>query len=206
MTDWRSIFDLFLPDFLRQSDREALFAELRGFPTEIEYYATSPDLMRSMLQGDGWSGVVVLDYVTGARDSILCAVISNSCDVAPDNPRRLPYNVLVVPLVSYPALVTRLQASGVSPQSLRDTTSALMRQEWTAAMYFPPNPAIPDGAVALLDSVQSIPYAALDFVRLEKRWTLSQLGFYVFVLKLSIHFTRLGEGFDRLVGVPAEPV
>lgn len=51
--------------------------------------------------------------------------------------------------------------------------------------------------MAVLDNVVSIPLDLLVKSKPGKLFCLSQLGFYIFVIKLSIHLTRFQEGIAR---------
>lgn len=53
-----------------------------------------------MLQGDGWRGFQLFMFDPGDRRSVRGLVLSNSCNVDPDNPRDVPARVVFAPLVN----------------------------------------------------------------------------------------------------------
>ena len=65
--------------------------------------------------------------------------------------------------------------------------------------YLPPGLRLEEEWIALFDKVVNHNANALNFNELLKNrlFTLSDYGFYLFLFKLSIHFTRLREGVVR---------
>ncbi len=51
-----------------------------------------------ILQGDGWREFQIFKFHTGERSSVRGLVISNSCDVDPDNQRDIPARIIFAPL------------------------------------------------------------------------------------------------------------
>jgi hypothetical protein len=51
--------------------------------------------------------------------------------------------------------------------------------------------------IALLDDLHTLPLGMFQKADRPKLFTLSQVGFYLFVVKLSIHFCRFSEGISR---------
>lgn len=86
-----------IPFYLTQPQKEGLVRALNSFPDHFEYYCNLH--FNEMLQGDGWAGLDVIQFETGARDKIKGIVLSNSCDIAPDNKRSLPANVVFAPII-----------------------------------------------------------------------------------------------------------
>lgn len=58
---------LFLPKYLSAEQQRQLFSELAKFPDNFDFYIFRDDLRELLLQGDGWRGFVVIDFVTGER-------------------------------------------------------------------------------------------------------------------------------------------
>jgi len=75
-----------------------------------------------------------------------------------------------------------------------------MRKQLISSLsYLPKGSKLPDECVALLDHVNSCDVSVLTQENVvEKRlFSLSNYGFYLFLYKLSIHFTRVREAIDR---------
>ena len=90
----------FLPKYLSPRDSSELFAQLASFPqTRSPFYLAGAPIPEDPLQGDGWRGLVAIDFRTADRKQVSGVVISNSCDVDPANHRDVPVNILFSPLI-----------------------------------------------------------------------------------------------------------
>lgn len=152
-----------------------------------------------MLQGDGWRAFQLFMFETGARRSVQGVVISNFCDVDPGNHRDVPARVIFAPLVKLSAYEAALRGSGIE-QAKVDEKLAAIRAQKTSNMFFLPagGPTVEDHVIRL-DDAHSMPVAAHNIAaeHREKLFTLSNTGFYMLVLKLSVHFCRLHEKVNR---------
>ena len=77
-----------IPYYLSQKAKEHLVKALDNFPRQIDYYISL--YPNETLQGDGWNSVDVIRFEDGARKLIKGLLLSNSCDIAPENKRDLP--------------------------------------------------------------------------------------------------------------------
>jgi hypothetical protein len=150
---------------------------------------------QSLLQGDGWSGLQVLSFVSGDRSSVRGIVMSNSCDVSNDNERVLPPKIVFAPIVKLSAIRARFERSGLPLERIDAKIRAIKGQSVTNVFYLPAEGPLAEEYVALLDDVHSMPATAHE--KKAKIFTLSQAGFYLFVFKLSVHFCRFQENVDR---------
>jgi len=188
---------IFLPKYLSPEQHKQLYDELRAFPENIHYYTQKPDLQNELLQGDGWTGLVAINFKTKASKSVSGAIISNSCDVSADNRRALPVNLLFAPIIRLQRYA-KLLGEGLGSQGVDSTLSDIRRQRVTSVVYLPPFSDVIEESIVPLDDIHAHPLD--DFIQQErsKVFTLSQYGFYIFLLKLSIHFSRFQEGVVRL--------
>jgi hypothetical protein len=192
-----------LPTYLSADRREGIVRELRNFPRLTCPYI---DAYRDeYLQGDCWAGLVALNFADGSRKAIRGMVLSNSCDVEPANAGNspLPTQLMFVPVVRLEAVAQTVRDAGRSEEATQELLGSIRRQERTEYFYLPPGAGLQRESVAWLAQVHTMPF---DAVRLgqnvRKLATLSDITFYLLVLKLSIHFCRLHEGVDR--SPPAE--
>jgi hypothetical protein len=75
---------------------------------------------------------------------------------------------------------------------------AIRKQLITSLFYLPKGGQLPSDALAVLDDVHSMPLRAFSEASERRKLVeLNQLGFYLFVLKLSIHLCRFAEGISR---------
>ncbi len=149
-----------------------------------------------MLQGDGWRGFQVYSFKLRAVTATRGIVISNSCDVSPENTRVLPPKVTFAPIVKLSKLVERFELYGLDSEKTNSRILAIKAQQVTNIFYLPADGRLDEDYVVLLDDIQSMPIDA-HRPAAEKLFTLSMAGFYLFVFKLSVHFCRLHESVDR---------
>ena len=65
---------------------------------KMQYYLLDR-FQQEMLQGDGWKRLQLRNFETGEKIFINGVVLSNTCDVAPDNQRDLPVRIIFAPLI-----------------------------------------------------------------------------------------------------------
>lgn len=188
---------IFLPKYLTPEQHRQLYEELRAFPTNTNYFTQKPDLRDELLQGDGWTGLVAINFKTRESKPISGVIISNSCDVNADNERALPVNVLFAPIIRLNRYEELLR-KGLDFQRAENVVGDIRRQRVTSLIYLPAFSDVIEESIVPLDDIHSHPLD--DFIQQErsKIFTLSQYGFYIFLLKLSIHFSRFQEGVVRL--------
>ncbi len=191
-----------LPSYLAEEDQRALLRELKATSEggEVEYLLSSyrDDFNEIMLQGDGWSGFQFFSFRSGERLTVRGIVLSNSCDVDPENPRDAPTNVLFAPLVKLSAYEALLAKSNINAEKIRAKIAAIRAQKTTNIFYLPANGPLKDDHIVRLDETHSMPAAAhAELAQKEKLFTLSNTGFYMLVFKLSVHFCRLQEKVNR---------
>lgn len=192
-----------LPSYLSAEDQKRLVAALQaisgGGRQEYLLGSYENDFKELMLQGDGWRGFRAYDYEREIVVATRGLVLSNSCDLAPDNPRATPSRVTFAPLVKLAAYEELLQQSGIKPESIEDKISSIKAQKITNIFFLPAGGDLAEDYIVRLDEAQSMPIAVQEkSAEREKLFTLSMVGFYMLVFKISVHFCRLQEGVPRL--------
>jgi hypothetical protein len=187
---------LFLPKYLSPTRQKDLWSELRSFPNNRSIYSIR-ETDHDILQGDGWRGFVAIDFQSGERKPVSGVVLSNSCDISPDNEVPLAANVTFVPLIRLDRYDGLLKAAGQTEQQRESVMQAMRRQEITSLMHLPAIQGVMAESVALFTDVRSHPIDDFRLVERSRLFRLSDFGFYLFLLKLSIHFTRMLEGVER---------
>lgn len=176
---------------------ENLEAIMRGARTGYYLNRSQDAYVDERLQGDGWRGLPLFSFETGKRKEVRGILLSNTCDVAPENDRTLPPKLVFVPIIRLSAIEARFAAKNISPAQTAGKIKAIKEQVATSIFYLPAGGPLEEDYVALLDDVHSVPISAHDNDNKEKLFTLSMAGFYLFVFKLSVHFCRLKENVDR---------
>jgi hypothetical protein len=78
-----------------------------------------------------------------------------------------------------------------------DKIAAIRKQHVTSLFYLPMGASLNEDHVALLDDLHTLPLRMFQNADRPKLFTLSQVGFYLFVVKLSIHFCRFSGDISR---------
>ena len=191
-----------IPYYLAAEDRRVLIEELEAISSGGTADYTLSDYNNSfthtMLQGDGWSGFQFFRFDIGKLHSVRGLVLSNSCDVDPENKRDLPARVIFTPLVKLSIYERLLYNSKIPKERIEDKINSIKAQETTSIFYLPAGGPLEEDYVARFDEAQSMPLAARDKSNgSAKLFTLSNVGFYMLVFKLSVHFCRLQENINR---------
>lgn len=191
-----------IPSYLTSQDQEVLVRELKAIARggTANYFLSDyqDSFQDSMLQGDGWRGFQLFLFDTGERRSVRGLVLSNSCDIDPANPRDYPTRVSFAPLVKLSTYKTYLDASGISAKRVAAKLASIRAQRTTNIFFLPAGGPLREEYVVRFDEIQSMPVKAhSESTDREKLFTLSNTGFYMLVLKLSIHFCRLQEKVHR---------
>lgn len=185
-----------IPYYLSQEAKENLAKELKNFSIKTNYYTNL--YPQDVLQGDGWLYLPVINLESGERKSIKGILLSNSCDIDPNNRRELPTKISFAPIIRLNQYEKLLATVIAEPERIRDKISSIRAQNITSLFYLPKGGSLEDEYVALLSDVHTIPYKSfLEQECQNKLFTLSQIGFYLFLFKLSVHFCRFHENIDR---------
>lgn len=192
---------LFLPKYLTPDQTKELYSELARFPNISSFYFHRDDLRNHLLQGDGWRGFVAINFETGERKTVSGIILSNSCDVSSDNVRHTPVKILFAPLVNLGKYVALLRESGKSDTQIQDILQSIKAQKVSHIFYLPSYTGVIEESIILLDDIHNHPLA--DFLQRERSCLLrlNQIFFYIFLIKLSIHFSRFQEGVQRFTGI-----
>jgi hypothetical protein len=185
-----------LPPYLSAESKGELLAQLRAHPDSVDYYGSVAN-EREPLQGDIWRGFLVADVESGKLDQVTGLVLTNSCDIAAANNPGADQRIVFAPLLDLEKYGTLLRESGKSEQQVEGVIAAIRRQEIHRMFYLPAMRDLQRESVVPLDAVSSLP---LSFIqgRVRHRLTLSNFGWYILLVKLSIHFCRMQEQVSRV--------
>lgn len=189
-------------------EQKALVEELdaisRGAKTGYYIDKRIDPFETEMLQGDSWCGLQLFSFVSGERRAIRGIILSNSCDITPENERALPPKIVFAPIIKLSAIEARLVAHGHNKDQIEGRIAAMKAQSVTSIFYLPAGGPLEEDHIALLDDLHSMPFSAHTVAKdRTKLLTLSMAGFYMFAFKLSVHFCRLQENLDRSPGAEA---
>lgn len=188
---------LFLPKYLTPEQTKELYTELSSFPDFKQFYLCNSKLADDLLQGDGWAGLVAINFYSLEAKTVNGLVLSNSCDVSSDNTRKVPVNLLFTPIIRLSRFVERLRSAGQTPQQIKSQLSAIRTQKITSVFYLPKAEGVIEESMVLLDNIHAEPLEHFQNNYKQPLFTLTQHAFYIFIIKLSIHFCRFQEGVQR---------
>ncbi len=181
-----------IPYYLTLEAKEGLIKALKDFPLKMNYYTSKHK--NELLQGDGWNSLDIIHLQTAKRKSIKGIVLSNSCDISPDNQRDIPAHIIFAPIIPLFLYENLLAQSGINPDKISSKISSIKHQRVTSLFYLPKGGGLEFEYIAVLDDLHTLPAQYFhNKTDKKKEFTLSQAGFYLFLLKLSIHFCRFHE-------------
>jgi len=187
----------YLPQFLSGGSQSELFSCLRDFPKNIDqrFYSDVVLSIDSVVQGDGLSELLFVEWKSLRFNKAPAIVLSNSCDISEENPRYTMPFACYCPIISFTKYLQKLKDSGIDVNNLEKDIKA---QRMTSMFYLPKGQNLVEDKIVLLDRVQSCPNSNEQKQNAKKLFSLSNYGFYLFLLKISIHFTRIRDGIDRI--------
>lgn len=187
-----------LPAETRPREQAQLFGKLISLPHEGSWYSDPHD-DPDPWQGDAWAGLDYVDIEALEWRKLRAVVITNSCDVSSENARVVSLGIVLCPLVRASRYESLLGSVGASEAYIRDHLAAARRQEISNIFFFPRGAGLDDDYLVRFDDVQSqLPNRFRANEAKQRMFSLSQEAFWLFLVKLSTHFCRAGEGIPRL--------
>jgi hypothetical protein len=184
-----------IPYYLTQEAKQSLAKSLHNFP-KINYYTSA--FPGNFLQGDGWTSFEVINFYDGDRKSVKGIILSNSCDIDIENKRDMPPKIVFAPIIKLKSYQQVLEKGGLNSEIIENKISSIIAQDITSIFYLPKGCFLDDDYIVILDDIHNIPASFFHGKEDRKKlFTLSQIGFYVFLIKLSIHFCRFHENLHR---------
>lgn len=193
-----------IPFYLTSEDKDILVREINsianGSAKNVDFSlpTSRDDFSNDILQGDGWKGFILYNFDTGDKKNVKGMVLSNSCDVDPANKRDTPSRIIFSPLVKLDAFRKMLVNSGIDEDVIDSKIKSIKSQKTTSIFYIPLGGGAENEYIIRFDDAYSMPVEALHRNDGENKvFTLNNTGFYMLLLKLSIHFCRFQEKINR---------
>lgn len=189
--------EIYLPKYLSDESQKELYSDLKDFPDNINKIFGSKYLSQDgLLQSDIVEDIPFFNLPILESKSAKVMIISNSCDIDPQNKRDLPPKVSYAPLISMSKFIDLLEKSGIEEQRIYQIVNSIKKQEKTSMFFVPQGSGLSEDCIVLFENILSIDRDYF-FENHKKLATFSNYGFYMFLLKLSIHLTRIQEKVDR---------
>jgi len=193
---------IYLPKFLSSESERELFDGLKDFPVNIDerLYTTYLNDTKIIYQGDGLNNLLVVNLPKHEIKPAPCIILSNTCDIDLQNKRNFPSQIVYAPIFSLEKYKqTLLKNSEKSKEQIVDHINSIKKQEITQIFYLPKFNGKLEESIVFLDRVNNMPNTLIerDKIASNRIFTLSDYGAYLFLLKLSIHFTRVQDKVER---------
>lgn len=197
---------LYLPKFLSSKSEKELFDGLKDFPNNLDsrLYTSALKDSKNIFQGDGIKNMLIVNLPESAIKEAKSIILSNTCDIDPKNPRNFPAQIVYAPIFNLKKYKdTLLKNSKKTNKQIESHITTIKEQKLTQIFYLPKIKGQIEDSIIFLDRVNSCPIELLKSKDLkeERLFTLSDYGAYLFVFKLSIHFTRIKDNVDRVSGI-----
>lgn len=138
------------------------------------------------------------DFVSGFTPSVF---VSNTCDVNAENSRSINNKeAMFAPIIELDQYLDDLKSEGYSDAQIASFLNTLKQQDFSNLFYLPKNEKNGKEYIVFFDKISWSPINELikeDSLNNIRFISLSNYGFYLFILKLSYHFCRLPEEVDR---------
>jgi len=201
----------YMPQYLSTGAREDLVKEIRNFPNNIDermYASLEPEII---YQGDGVGDMLVINLPDKKILPSPAMILSNTCDIDLANKRRVGVSIMYAPIARLEAYKKMLETEKVfsTQNDLNNHLASIKKQEITNIFFLPKANkkaddedvvlGMPYEGIAFLDKACSCDNDSVKRTDLNKRrlFSLSDYGFYMFLLKISIHLTRIHEKVER---------
>ena len=191
---------VFLPSYL--TDDSAIRAEIKNFTSGqvvTSLYSLTSSTEQVVLQGDGLQEIPISKLPEPKVETAKAIVVSNTCDIDPSNKRNFPAMLVYAPIFDLQKYKASLSKRNIPSDKIGQHIDAIRRQYVTQIFYLPAVTGLEGESIVFLDRVSSCNVEHFDTNTLlqERLFSLSDFGHYLFLFKLSIHFTRLTAEVER---------
>lgn len=196
---------IYLPQYLSSQEHKKLFKELAQFPTDgtkETIYTSALNNSDYLLQGDGIKNMPYLDFPNTEINELSAILLSNTCDMSTDNHRLNSCRVLYSPIINFEKYKNALY-NKFDKERVDNHIQDIKKQHISQLLYLPKGAGLEYDGLVFFDRTISIPLKECIVKKMctNKIFTLSNFGFYLFLIKISIHFTRIQEKIDRNTGI-----
>ncbi len=196
----------YLPQYLSASSTASLFSELKQFPENIDKRIYTSKLKNdpSIFQGDGLRNLLCVNLPSLDARPLMGMIFSNTCDVSIENKRLFDSRLAYAPIFNLDkyreALINKyVDSNEKTLGSIESHIEDIKKQNISQIFYLPKGGSLANDSIVFLDRINNLPSSYFDAEEIKKNraFSLSDYGFYIFLFKLSVHFTRVRENVQR---------
>jgi hypothetical protein len=199
-----SLFDeakRFLPRHLTETETKKLLEDIQAFPGNLDkrlYMTPVKEDEHAVLQGDGIGNMLVVNLPQPEIRKTPVMVFSNSCDSDMENQRPFPAALCYAPIFNLDKYLASLRRRK-SQEFVENHERAIRRQSLTQVFYLPKSGKLEGDSIVFLDRINNCASTSFDrgLLPTDRLFSLSSYGHWLFLLKLSIHFSRLTDQTRR---------
>ncbi len=212
--DTLELIRTFLPKYLTPELQENLFNTVKeNFP-----FSNDPNLIYSVLDDNYYQGDGLIDipFSNFDKDSFTMAylsgiLLSNSCDISSENVRLENPNFQFATIFSLDEYLLLLEKRKIGEEQIRSFVQSLKSNRISNLFYLPEKKngeeVIIKESFVRFDLNVTLPAVIFESEHYSKDYapdgdrlfSFTNYGFYLFLIKLSIHFCRFREGVFRNV-------
>ena len=194
---------LYLPQYLSEADLVSLKQQLRSFAKGYDIGQYFTDRLKCepyLFQGDGVKALMC-NLPNPQIEEAPVLLLSNTCDMDIGNERINPCRIMYAPILNLEKYIKALQARGHEQAAIDNHVKDIKSQVVSQILYLPTSAFWDHDSIVFFDRAISIPLSrdSINKCIQTRSFTLSNYGFYLLLLKLSYHFTRIQEKVDRSV-------
>lgn len=192
---------LYLPQYLSEDKLISLKKELKNLGNGYDsgkYFTTFLKSDPNLFQGDCVKAQVWnLPDIESREENVI--LLSNTCDMDISNPRLNQCRVMYAPIFNLEKYRQKLIEKKFEKNKIDNHIKDIKNQLVSQILYLPTKSILKYDSFVLFDRTISIPLTSEIVANCTKtrKFSLSNYGFYLFLLKLSYHFTRIQEHVDR---------
>ncbi|MET3820466.1 hypothetical protein ACVK00_003149 [Burkholderia sp. PvR073] len=196
----------FLPRHLTEEETAKLFEDIKMYPGNLDkrlYMTPVAEDQHAVLQGDGISGLLVVNLPEPEVKPVPALVLSNSCDADTSNNRAFPTALCYAPIFRLDKYLDALRKRQVKTEEyIVQHESDIRRQALTQIFFLPQSGRLEGDSIVFLDRINNCQNRSVDREKLPETriFSLSQYGHWLLLLKLAIHFSRLTDKTIRSAG------
>lgn len=193
---------LYLPKWLSADTEKEFYKCITQFPKEVDhknFYTEELIDDENLFQGDGIRDLLYINLPSERIDKVSGVVLSNTCDISLSNERkffapRIVYSPIINMKRYRASLLKRLSQDEVDGHVL-----SVRSQRITQIFYLPGREGVLEESLVFFDRVCSCKNSDIQRKGLKNQrlFTLSDFGAYFFLMKLSMHFSRIQDKVQR---------
>lgn len=190
----------FLPKYLSPEEKLNLKNLIEDFPYNLDsrFYTSYLNGTEVIYQGDGIKKMNVIQLPKSEIKKTNCIILSNTCDIDIENSRLFASRLTYAPIIQLDKYINLYKTNGISADRIKSHVKSIREQEITQILYLPKSSSHEE-SIVFLDRINNCSNDEIDRSDLKSRriFTLSNYGFYVLLIKLSVSFSRIAEKVNR---------